>query len=154
MTSTLMARYQQLRDEVRQRTEEIATIGREAFHEMAQAVFVDHPILKAFRWAQYTPYFNDGDECTFSVREPHYRFSEVDEGNDNVVEEEDDWVSVYTWRYRDTPVIEPTPQIRAALAVEAFIGQFEQEDLQMFLGDHIEVVITRDGVATEDYYHE
>ena len=27
------------------------------------------PALKAIRWNQYTPYFNDGDPCTFSVGE-------------------------------------------------------------------------------------
>lgn len=26
-----------------------------------------HPLLWGFQWTQYTPYFNDGDECVFNV---------------------------------------------------------------------------------------
>lgn len=30
------------------------------------------PDLEAFHWTQYTPYFNDGDACTFSVNDIYY----------------------------------------------------------------------------------
>lgn len=30
----------------------------------------EHPELVRMRWCQYTPYFNDGEPCTFRVCEP------------------------------------------------------------------------------------
>lgn len=30
-------------------------------------LFIKHKDLISFRWSQYTPYWNDGDECTFGV---------------------------------------------------------------------------------------
>jgi len=33
------------------------------------------PEIESVYWAQYTPYFNDGDSCVFSVHEPQYRLA-------------------------------------------------------------------------------
>jgi hypothetical protein len=30
-----------------------------------------HPDVKAIGWTQYTPYFNDGEECIFGVHSLH-----------------------------------------------------------------------------------
>jgi len=38
-----------------------------AFNEAAQAFFVQAPDGTTLTWCQYTPYFNDGDPCTFRV---------------------------------------------------------------------------------------
>lgn len=35
--------------------------------------------VEAIRWTQYTPYFNDGEACEFSVHEPYIRFVDGDE---------------------------------------------------------------------------
>ncbi|MBB3752418.1 hypothetical protein FHT44_004930 [Mycolicibacterium sp. BK634] len=40
------------------------------------------PEVEAVRWHQYTPYFNDGEECVFSIREAYVKFFGVDEGGD------------------------------------------------------------------------
>lgn len=31
-----------------------------------------YPQVKTITWAQYTPYFNDGDECTFTIGEVYF----------------------------------------------------------------------------------
>jgi hypothetical protein len=35
-------------------------------------LFKDVPELKAIQWVQFTPHFNDGDECIFSVESPSF----------------------------------------------------------------------------------
>ena len=35
------------------------------FTEMSTELFNENPTLMGFGWTQYTPYFNDGDVCTF-----------------------------------------------------------------------------------------
>src|ERR1700742_4531811 len=47
----------------RQVREESKTLLNEGFTE----IFANYPKLISFSWNQYTPYFNDGDECIFSV---------------------------------------------------------------------------------------
>jgi hypothetical protein len=37
------------------------------FQQEVEELFREHPDLESFTWSQYTPYFNDGDECVFSV---------------------------------------------------------------------------------------
>jgi len=44
---------------------------KEKHVKKAFKVFLEaHPEIKCIFWSQYTPYFNDGDPCTFSVHEP------------------------------------------------------------------------------------
>ena len=43
------------------------------FIEAAVQNFLDEcPEVESVSWTQYTPYFNDGDACEFSVNEVHY----------------------------------------------------------------------------------
>ena len=40
--------------------------GSKFFEPVFQKFFDSDPIIESVSWTQYTPYFNDGDECTFS----------------------------------------------------------------------------------------
>ena len=40
------------------------------FNQIIKLFFDECPKVQAVVWSQYTPYFNDGDECVFSVNEP------------------------------------------------------------------------------------
>jgi hypothetical protein len=42
------------------------------FNEIIKLFFEECPKVQALVWTQYTPYFNDGDECIFSVNEPYF----------------------------------------------------------------------------------
>lgn len=41
--------------------------AQNAFRAACEEIFGTHPKLEAFSWAQYSPYFNDGDACEFGV---------------------------------------------------------------------------------------
>jgi hypothetical protein len=47
---------------------------KEEFSKMATTalaeLFVDHPEVACVHWKQYTPSYNDGDPCTFTLRGP------------------------------------------------------------------------------------
>jgi hypothetical protein len=47
--------------------EELRQVGRQYISQGADELFEQFPKLKSFGWTQYTPYFNDGDECVFGV---------------------------------------------------------------------------------------
>jgi hypothetical protein len=42
------------------------------FNNIIKLFFDECPKVQAVVWNQYTPYFNDGDECIFSVNEPTF----------------------------------------------------------------------------------
>lgn len=41
------------------------------FKKSVAEYFKKYPIVEGIVWSQYTPYFNDGDECVFRVGDPN-----------------------------------------------------------------------------------
>jgi hypothetical protein len=54
---------------------ELSTQGRNFVEEFFSAFFLDFPELTAVRWRQYTPGYNDGSPCIFTVCEPVVSFT-------------------------------------------------------------------------------
>lgn len=85
---------------------------QQVFYDVVKQLFSKHPYLKVIQWSQYTPYFNDGDECVFGVQEILYSVKDL-KGNDvyDWHNNQDDWVggvpSEHVWRdaenYRKNP---------------------------------------------------
>lgn len=61
--------------------------GEAAVRELLQEFFAANPTIAAVKWAQYTPYFNDGDPCIFRVGDPQIKlvreFVPADSANDS-----------------------------------------------------------------------
>ena len=119
----------------------IESDGQSALKETFTAFFEANPTVDAIRWRQYTPYFNDGDACTFSVRDFNYQ---IDGGMCDGGDYGDGFVG--TWSIKDK-------------ALEAAIDQFEDEvrddDLyESIFGDHVKVTATREGFEIEEYRHD
>ena len=114
------------------------------------------PKMKAITWVQYSPYFNDGDECVFHVRSvsvlnfvPEYfsRYYEDDLSEDN---KEKIVVGDYSTFNEDLLSAE---ELEACKAVQNFIN--ENEDLMYDLYDnHVSVRITENGTEVEGYDHD
>lgn len=51
--------------------------GLKIFEAAAKEVFESNPKLESFGWTQYTPNFNDGDICYFSVNEDNIYINEI-----------------------------------------------------------------------------
>lgn len=125
---------------------------RQAFLEKAKAqlqpalldVFNKHPEIVAFGWTQYTPYFNDGDTCEFSVGDLYVT-------KDAEVAEEDslwDWDGVYR-----TMGGYSEDEIKTLTSLEKILSSNE-ELLQVAFGDHVQVIVTPLGVDVEEYDHD
>lgn len=108
--------------------------------------------VAAFRFTAYTTYFNDGDPCTFSVNDLEYiKFSELDERESDetdLVERvreviEDDYeLPGYIWSSDAMPGVKST--------VEAF-GKIPDDLIKSVLGEHVSVIITRDGITIDEH---
>src|SRR5277367_5033535 len=64
-TSVAAAKYQELRTKIAEARKTMEETAKGLFTEMSTELFNENPTLMAFGWTQYTPYFNDGDVCTF-----------------------------------------------------------------------------------------
>jgi len=49
--------------------EAMMAIAEEAVFDSLYDVFIEHPTIQTISWTQYTPYFNDGEPCEFSVHD-------------------------------------------------------------------------------------
>lgn len=122
--------------------------ARGLFLEAAQELFEAYPELESFGWKQYTPYFNDGDACTFSVHYPIINGWDQDYGYFVAEGGHED-------ESRELTVSEQLVLKKLTKPVEYLIGKLPEEIMQEVFGDHIIVKITRDGVIdTEEYNHD
>lgn len=125
--------------------------GLSAFREEFSKFFAEHPDIKAIRWHQYTPYFNDGEECVFDVYPPDVfpypspqkekPLDEFEDEGDNI-EDPDEDPDDDGWEY--------FPRI-----VRSFWGSLDDTTLfQAVFGDHVRVTATREGFTVEEYDHD
>lgn len=125
---------------------ELKKVATNLFREVTQELFDEYPNLKSFGWSQYTPYFNDGETCTFSV---NGSYPTINGYNTNTGEYEDG-------EEGDEPAfeeLEPEVEERAA-AVSTLLNAIPDEVMLEMFGDHQKITVTRKGITQEDYSHD
>jgi hypothetical protein len=134
---------------------ELKMNAQAAMNEVFKNFFDDNPNVLAFYWTQYTPYFNDGEACEFSVGE--FMFSTVDNLDVDVDEEIDDmnFHSTYAHKYSKNK------DIQALAATAKNVSKFEQyiktagDDIFLAcFGDHARVIATREGFSVDECEHD
>jgi hypothetical protein len=110
-----------------------------------QQFMTEHPDVKAIGWTQYTPYFNDGEPCVFGVNDLHA--SAVDERDDEVGG--DGWEYLYGKSEKGFT----RQSWDDLLALQKALNGAEPE-LQAAFGDHVRVIVTREGIDVEEYSHD
>ena len=141
---------------------EAQQMASDAFDEFCKQIFEKHPKIESFGWTQYTPYFNDGDTCTFSANTNYISINGeyVDDSN---------WISETTvtnwgtWN-RDLRVYEgrvevPNLDYDAELAkgsdeITEFLSNFDNDFYITRFGDHAEITVTAEGVSVDEYEHD
>lgn len=111
-----------------------------------------NPEVKAVKWTQYTPYFNDGDACTFCVNDPYFFFEGVEDNNPEEDDGFDAW-SMSSEKYGPPAdaVSAKTKKACAELAAE-LCGI--SDALEQLFGDHVQVIVTASGVTVDEYDHD
>lgn len=159
------------------------------FKQALKVLFKEYPELSCFSWHQYTPYWNDGDECTFSASTDYltlkidgknyedkstYQFDELlsklknkDKEQKRIEKELEDAKKEKSgdnkWkieRLQDelselNDNIEEVERNRDIIAnISSLLDCFNQEFFKDSFGDHVTVLVTRDGIETDAYEHE
>jgi len=127
------AKMDALRAEMKEKAQEYFKAG-------LKNLFAEHPDLNSFSWTQYTQFWNDGDQCYFSVHayaESVYVNGENGEEHYLRLEQEGK---------------EYDEAMRLPRAVCDFINTFSNEDMQTMFGDHVEITVNRnEDIATQSY---
>lgn len=140
----MLEQYDEVYRELTERIEELrAQAQTKAGHYFKGAVvdlFLKHPMLESICWQQYTPYFNDGDPCTFRayIDYPYLKFSDREErlGGDEI-------------EYSDE--LKEGPERDCLRDVLTFLRAIKREHYQWMFGDHVEITVDRQGITVEEY---
>lgn len=187
------------------------------FVEAACKQFFDAcPEVGSVQWTQYTPYFNDGETCEFSVHEKYFVLADDEDPDDyegsviytskdlasaeKALKEAEEynanpavWVEKYKQEYRKTygrdyhvynrydsepkpypykideaqehvdeiktfmekyPA-EVTDRIESSFKIlSKALNLIDEDIMQAIYGDHVKVVITRNGTEIDEYQHD
>lgn len=109
-------------------------------------VFKKFKTLESISWTQYTPYFNDGDACTFSVNEVSVALVGDQESRSL-------WDMNYAVKYEskvfEDGLLEALSALSNILTSDAF-----EPILKDLYGDHTEVTVTKTEIRINEYSHD
>lgn len=131
------------------------TEATELLKEEFKSFFKDVPEIKVIKWTQYTPYFNDGDPCEFSVNEP--TFSNADDADLvsawGEYEGEDEGIFAFqgTW---SLPGELKDKKDRIKELSEMLCSSAMEDVLLAAFDDHAIVTVTRAGIDSDEYEHD
>lgn len=141
-----MSKIEELKTQFEAAVARMKDEGESALKECFADLFTRFPKVSAVRWTQYTPYFNDGDTCEFSVHDPEIFF----DGEDPDACERGDGFEV-GWYCDDDEPSRPLAEYWSEHMRPAF--KLEQI-FNLTFGDHVEVVATREGFRVSEYEHD
>lgn len=115
--------------------------------ELLQPVFEKFPKLESFAFTAYSPYFNDGDECTFSV---HHEYSAEINGMD-ADDHDVDMPSTLT-SYNDRNAWRETQwPYQVSTEMSKLLSQIPDEVFETAWGNHVKITITKDKIEVDEY---
>lgn len=120
-------------DSFKKTKEEFTNKMKYTFGLFFKEFFNDNPKIKEVKWTQYTPYFNDGDTCTF--RTHFYDVLQIDEMENITAEEQKQFEKVE----------KELEKLLYSIPKEIYLDMF---------GDHSEVTATADGFDVSDCDHD
>ena len=132
--SDLVNKYKEVRTKIQELQAEKTALVKQIFTEAAKQLFNKWPQLTNFSWRQYTPYFNDGDACVFSVNHYDPVINGACSGDDEALE------------------ITNFNEIQDEVA--DLLQQFDDNDFLAMFGDDAEVTVTVDGIEIEGIDHD
>ncbi len=136
--SEVKTTFKSLKKQLADLRKEYQKAGKAAFGEESKELFDAHPKMKHFGWRQYTPYFNDGEPCTFRAC--------TDDPDINDTE----W-----WTEGDNAEGMTEAEFKAAQKdVTTFLSAFDDDLLEHLFGDHVKVEVTRKGAKVHEYSHD
>lgn len=121
---------------------------RKQFPNLLKTLFDKSDKIESIGWTQYTPWFNDGDACTFSV---HTDCLYINGEYDEDIEELDWRIPYYLKGHKDYQnVFEDNPKADLEFynqveEFKEFLGSIPDDIYLDLFGDHVEVTVYKNG---------
>lgn len=124
--------------------------GQKAIRSAFDEIFSKYPKLESLSWTQYTPYFVDGDACTFRVCDiDHMKWS-----GDKPVETDDDYEDDYIYFGGSEAKKRYGAKLCADVCALSDALQDLDDTMELIFGDHVQVTATREGFEVEEHDHD
>lgn len=162
MNNDKFAVLREKQEEIKKLKKEMLEASNKIFTDLTKTIFEDHPKVESFGWNQFTPYFNDGDTCYFSVNTDYIQIN-----GESV--DESDWINETkitnygTWNREkreyegrtEVPNLDYDPELaKATDEIREFLRNFDNDFFLSQFGDHAEITITAEGVSVDEYEHD
>jgi hypothetical protein len=158
-----MTTLQEIAAKIKDLQETFRTEGKSALHAAFKTFFTENPIVKKVIWVQYTPYFDDGNPCTFMVDDMVCKLNANADDDDHhqcdVIEikrtEDNEHNRACLWR--DNPLRTLSDEEKKVITDfdELRKGCIGLDDmLETVFGDHVKIVATAEGFQVDEYDHE
>jgi hypothetical protein len=139
MKETTNALLETFTSDLKKAKDAYTDIAKKASKALFRDLFDLNPSLQSFSWKQYSPFFNDGDECVFCVH------SDSDEIGINGQDR-------YDYDYEDTFTEEMD---ELSNQVSKVLDALPADIMQEAFGNHVQVTMFRDKEPeTEEYDHD
>lgn len=110
---------------------------RKQFPALFAELFSKSKYIESIGWRQYTPYFNDGEECVFRVYTSWLDVNEEDFYNRDKIE---------GWDESEEAIIKE---------IKTLLGNIPEDFLKELFGDHAQITIKKSGeIVVTEYDHE
>lgn len=162
MDNEKFAILREKQEEIRKMKQEMLEASNKIFTDLTKTIFEDHPKLESFGWSQYTPYFNDGETCTFSVNTDYIYINgqpadEADWINETKITNYGTWnreKRQYEGRI-EVANLDYDPELaKITDEVKEFLSNFDEDFFLSQFGDHAEITITAEGVSVDECEHD
>lgn len=128
--SELETNLLEIRNNIDSAKEELKKI----FYKESKKFFQKYNYLKSYGWTQYTPYWNDGDVCEFSV------YADPDS------------IYINNKSYYDIEDVETFKEITSDII--GFLRLFDNDEFQYIFGDHCKITIYPSKIQIDSYSHD
>lgn len=157
--------------EIEEKTEEINKVKQDlvdklkpSFKDMFIPFLEKYPEIKRLSWTQYTPYFNDGEPCVFSVGDL-FGFLDIEdecdyEGSlpiyDWYFNEEKDYQKKFMDQMREMfGSVEKVKELSNDFkSLQKAFNKIPEDIMEQIFGDHAKIIVTKDGLDVEEYDHD
>lgn len=80
-TSKMTKKVEEMNEALKKIRERYQSEAQGLFNELTNGFFRAYPQVKSIYWTQYTPHWNDGEDCEFSVNEIYYKLDRDYDGS-------------------------------------------------------------------------
>lgn len=154
---------QKLNDAKKKFEDDVKANGKTIIKDALAEFFNLYPEVESIRWHQYTPYFNDGEPCTFGVGDVTGRLHGVTEGGDYddgyeyrfCPNDKSDWGREEIKKRGLTEAdIKNLKRLDEGLSALATAIHGLADALEYVFGDGVEITATVNGIEIADYDHD